>query len=80
MMAGARRVTLSDVATASGVSRATVSFVLNDDPNRTKPGAARLAGGVRRERRPADSTSRRPRPHPPRDGVARPDVDYVARR
>ncbi len=29
MMAGARRVTLSDVATASGVSRATVSFVLN---------------------------------------------------
>ncbi|MFC9632629.1 LacI family DNA-binding transcriptional regulator [Streptomyces mirabilis] len=29
MMAGARRVTLSDVAAASGVSRATVSFVLN---------------------------------------------------
>lgn len=29
MMAGARRVTLSDVATPSGVSRATVSFVLN---------------------------------------------------
>ncbi|PBD01672.1 LacI family transcriptional regulator [Streptomyces sp. Ag82_O1-15] len=34
-MAGARRVTLSDVAAASGVSRATVSFVLNDDPNQT---------------------------------------------
>jgi len=29
------RVTLSDVAKASGVSRATVSFVLNDDPRQT---------------------------------------------
>lgn len=34
-MGDSARVTLSDVATASGVSRATVSFVLNDDPNQT---------------------------------------------
>ncbi|MEU1183414.1 LacI family DNA-binding transcriptional regulator [Streptomyces sp. NPDC005820] len=34
-MEPARRVTLKDVAAASGVSRATVSFVLNDDPNQT---------------------------------------------
>ncbi len=34
-MVGARRVTLGDVATASGVSPATVSFVLNDDPHQT---------------------------------------------
>ncbi|MFF3580912.1 LacI family DNA-binding transcriptional regulator [Streptomyces mirabilis] len=34
-MAGSGRVTLNDVAAASGVSRATVSFVLNDDPNQT---------------------------------------------
>ncbi|MEV6498631.1 LacI family DNA-binding transcriptional regulator [Streptomyces prunicolor] len=35
------RVTLSDVAKASGVSRATVSFVLNDDPRQTISGATR---------------------------------------
>jgi DNA-binding LacI/PurR family transcriptional regulator len=34
-MGGSRRVTLKDVAEASGVSRATVSFVLNDDPHQT---------------------------------------------
>ncbi|MGW2288800.1 LacI family DNA-binding transcriptional regulator [Streptomyces phaeochromogenes] len=34
-MGGSERVTLKDVAAASGVSRATVSFVLNDDPNQT---------------------------------------------
>ncbi|WP_326719327.1 LacI family transcriptional regulator [Streptomyces sp. NBC_00243] len=34
-MSGSGRVTLNDVAAASGVSRATVSFVLNDDPNQT---------------------------------------------
>lgn len=34
-MGGSQRVTLKDVAAASGVSRATVSFVLNDDPNQT---------------------------------------------
>lgn len=37
----AKRVTLSDVAAASGVSRATVSFVLNDDPNQTISAATR---------------------------------------
>ncbi|MFF4253828.1 LacI family DNA-binding transcriptional regulator [Streptomyces sp. NPDC001663] len=35
------RVTLSDVAKASGVSRATVSFVLNDDPRQTISAATR---------------------------------------
>ncbi|OHV74362.1 LacI family DNA-binding transcriptional regulator [Pseudofrankia sp. BMG5.36] len=35
MVSGTGRVTLSDVAAASGVSRATASFVLNDDPNQT---------------------------------------------
>ncbi|MER7690915.1 LacI family DNA-binding transcriptional regulator [Streptomyces sp. NPDC097610] len=34
-MSRSGRVTLSDVAKASGVSRATVSFVLNDDPRQT---------------------------------------------
>ncbi|MGH1556434.1 LacI family DNA-binding transcriptional regulator [Streptomyces sp. L7] len=34
-MGTSRRVTLNDVAAASGVSRATVSFVLNDDPHQT---------------------------------------------
>ena len=34
-MGGSQRVTLKDVAAASGVSRATVSFVLNDDPHQT---------------------------------------------
>lgn len=36
-----RRVTLNDVAAASGVSRATVSFVLNDDPQQTISAATR---------------------------------------
>ncbi|KPI00188.1 transcriptional regulator, LacI family [Actinobacteria bacterium OK074] len=36
-----RRTTLNDVAAASGVSRATVSFVLNDDPNQTISPATR---------------------------------------
>ncbi|MFE9602424.1 LacI family DNA-binding transcriptional regulator [Streptomyces hokutonensis] len=40
-MGGARRVTLNDVAAASGVSRATVSFVLNDDPRQTISAATR---------------------------------------
>ncbi|MCT9082949.1 LacI family DNA-binding transcriptional regulator [Streptomyces fulvoviolaceus] len=35
------RITLSDVAKASGVSRATVSFVLNDDPRQTISEATR---------------------------------------
>ncbi|UUU29333.1 LacI family transcriptional regulator [Streptomyces sp. CA-210063] len=35
------RVTLNDVAAASGVSRATVSFVLNDDPRQTISAATR---------------------------------------
>jgi DNA-binding LacI/PurR family transcriptional regulator len=35
------RVTLADVAKASGVSRATVSFVLNDDPRQTISAATR---------------------------------------
>ncbi|MCX5562908.1 LacI family DNA-binding transcriptional regulator [Streptomyces sp. NBC_00038] len=35
------RVTLSDVAKVSGVSRATVSFVLNDDPRQTISAATR---------------------------------------
>jgi DNA-binding LacI/PurR family transcriptional regulator len=34
-MDGSKRVTLRDVAAASGVSRATVSFVLRDSPNQT---------------------------------------------
>ena len=34
-MSTVKRVTLNDVAAASGVSRATVSFVLNDDPKQT---------------------------------------------
>ncbi|MFJ1608725.1 LacI family DNA-binding transcriptional regulator [Streptomyces sp. NPDC088253] len=33
--------TLNDVAAASGVSRATVSSVLNDDPNQTISPATR---------------------------------------
>src|SRR5882757_7693884 len=41
VMGGSRRVTLNDVAAASGVSRATVSFVLNDDPNQTISAATR---------------------------------------
>lgn len=36
-----RRVTLKDVAAASGVSRATVSFVLNETPNQTISSATR---------------------------------------
>lgn len=40
-MGSSRRVTLNDVAAASGVSRATVSFVLNDDPNQTISAATR---------------------------------------
>src|SRR6266571_4560847 len=36
-----KRITLRDVAAASGVSRATVSFVLNDDPNQTISAATR---------------------------------------
>ncbi|MDH6220812.1 LacI family DNA-binding transcriptional regulator [Streptomyces pseudovenezuelae] len=40
-MGGSGRVTLNDVAKASGVSRATVSFVLNDDPRQTISGATR---------------------------------------
>lgn len=36
-----RRVTLNDVATACGLSRATVSFVLNDDPRQTFSDATR---------------------------------------
>jgi DNA-binding LacI/PurR family transcriptional regulator len=40
-MGGSGRVTLRDVAAASGVSRATVSFVLNDDPNQTISPATR---------------------------------------
>ena len=40
-MGSSGRVTLSDVAAASGVSRATVSFVLNDDPRQTISAATR---------------------------------------
>lgn len=40
-MGGSGRVTLSDVAAASGVSRATVSFVLNNDPRQTISAATR---------------------------------------
>ncbi|WP_189706912.1 LacI family DNA-binding transcriptional regulator [Streptomyces phaeofaciens] len=40
-MGRAGRVTLSDVAEAAGVSRATVSFVLNDDPRQTISAATR---------------------------------------
>ncbi|MFJ9567638.1 LacI family DNA-binding transcriptional regulator [Streptomyces fuscichromogenes] len=40
-MGASRRVTLKDVAAASGVSRATVSFVLNDDPGQTISAATR---------------------------------------
>ena len=40
-MGASRRVTLKDVAAASGVSRATVSFVLNDDPHQTISTATR---------------------------------------
>ncbi|MGW0949536.1 LacI family DNA-binding transcriptional regulator [Streptomyces sp. NPDC002623] len=40
-MSRSGRVTLSDVAKASGVSRATVSFVLNDDPRQTISAATR---------------------------------------
>jgi DNA-binding LacI/PurR family transcriptional regulator len=49
-MAGSGRVTLNDVAAASGVSRATVSFVLNDDPNQTiSPGTRERVRQVARE-------------------------------
>lgn len=40
-MTGERRVTMGDVARASGVSRATVSFVLNGTANQTIPEATR---------------------------------------
>lgn len=40
-MVEGRRATLKDVAAASGVSRATVSFVLNDTPNQTISEATR---------------------------------------
>ncbi|MGW2048242.1 LacI family DNA-binding transcriptional regulator [Streptomyces sp. NPDC001858] len=40
-MSRSGRVTLSDVAEAAGVSRATVSFVLNDDPRQTISAATR---------------------------------------
>ena len=40
-MGASRRVTLNDVAAASGVSRATVSFVLNDDPQQRISAATR---------------------------------------
>jgi DNA-binding LacI/PurR family transcriptional regulator len=40
-MGASGRVTLRDVAAASGVSRATVSFVLNDDPRQTISAATR---------------------------------------
>jgi DNA-binding LacI/PurR family transcriptional regulator len=40
-MGSSGRVTLNDVAAASGVSRATVSFVLNDDPRQTISAATR---------------------------------------
>ncbi|MBY8865883.1 MULTISPECIES: LacI family DNA-binding transcriptional regulator [Streptomyces] len=40
-MGASRRVTLNDVAAASGVSRATVSFVLNDDPRQSISAATR---------------------------------------
>ncbi|WP_328475275.1 LacI family DNA-binding transcriptional regulator [Actinoplanes sp. NBC_00393] len=40
-MAGTGRATLKDVAAASGVSRATVSFVLNETPNQTISEATR---------------------------------------
>lgn len=40
-MSRSGRVTLSDVAKASGVSRSTVSFVLNDDPRQTISAATR---------------------------------------
>ncbi|MFG2970294.1 LacI family DNA-binding transcriptional regulator [Streptomyces sp. NPDC048288] len=41
VMGASGRVTLKDVAAASGVSRATVSFVLNDDPRQTISAATR---------------------------------------
>lgn len=40
-MAAARRVTLNDVAAASGVSRSTAGFVLANDPNQTISAATR---------------------------------------
>lgn len=40
-MDGRKRVTLKDVAAASGVSRATASFVLNDDPRQSFPASTR---------------------------------------
>ncbi|WP_406150777.1 LacI family DNA-binding transcriptional regulator [Streptomyces sp. NBC_01012] len=40
-MGASGRVTLNDVAAASGVSRATVSFVLNDDPRQSISGPTR---------------------------------------
>ncbi|MFE2427922.1 LacI family DNA-binding transcriptional regulator [Streptomyces sp. NPDC059373] len=40
-MGAAKRVTLRDVAAACGVSRSTVSFVLNDDPHQTISPATR---------------------------------------
>ncbi|MBB4753710.1 LacI family DNA-binding transcriptional regulator [Actinoplanes lobatus] len=40
-MTGKTRVTMRDVAAASGVSQATVSFVLNDAPGQTIPAATR---------------------------------------
>jgi DNA-binding LacI/PurR family transcriptional regulator len=57
----ARRATAQDVAQAAGVSRATVSFVLNDTPGQTIPESTRLrvlAAAKRLDYRPNNAAGR----------------------
>ncbi|WP_371238145.1 LacI family DNA-binding transcriptional regulator [Streptomyces pimonensis] len=61
-MGSSGRVTLNDVAAASGVPRATVSFVLNDDPHQTISAATR--DRVRQAARGAGLRAARGRPRP----------------
>ena len=55
------RVTLNDVAAASGVSRATASFVLRDSPGQS--GATTENGPQHGQNNEADKSGLAPRPH-----------------
>ena len=59
--AAARRPTAADVARKAGVSRATVSYVLNNTPHQVIPEPTRRAGARRRGRAGLHPVRRRPR-------------------